>query len=696
MAENRENERRVLTLAPTGRDARATRDVLASAGIEATICANIADLCRCLESGAGVALLTDESLKVNGSIAALSATLQRQPKWSDIPLVLLASGGSDSPIAVMALQSLANVLVLDRPVHLPTLVSALSTALRSRGRQYEIRDHLDERKQAEEALAQAKAAAESANVAKSQFLASMSHELRTPMNAILGMTDLALGEILPETVRDYLQTGRESADLLMELLNEILDFSRIEAGRFELESVPLELPKTVEQVVKTLGVRAYEKGLELICELPEQLPRAVVSDPTRLRQVLMNLIGNAIKYTVRGEVVVQVAVTQQTVDDVTLQFSVSDTGIGIAPENTEKIFSPFTQADSSMSRRFGGTGLGLAIAQRLVQLMGGTISVQSKLGQGSKFYFSVKLAVAEPDVAEALPDLNAFRGVAVLVIAESATCRRILSQTLASWGMLPDGVPDVPTGLAKIHEAAAAGRRYRFVLCDAVMPGVNGFNLVEWMKRDKRLAGRVILMLSASDRQTHPDQCRELNPHLLEKPISRSALFNAIAKAAEMRGPAAANAVKSEASPPIRSLRVLLAEDTRANQMLVQYVLGKRGHHVEIVKNGRDAMELIRRQDFDVVLMDVQMPEMDGFQATAEIRKLDDPKKARLPIIALTAHALKGDLDRCLRAGMDDYLSKPVSGQAMIEMVERLAGVRQREDEVRTYKEALLPHREGN
>jgi signal transduction histidine kinase/DNA-binding response OmpR family regulator len=633
------NELRVLALAPTERDRRATRDVLASAGIETVMCKDMGDLCRHLDSGAGVALLTEDSLSANDSISALAAALQRQPKWSDVPLVLLASGGANSPVAVRALQSLANVLVLDRPVHLPTLISALTTALRSRERQYEIRDHLDERERSEKVLAQAKAAAESANIAKSQFLASMSHELRTPMNAIMGMTDLALGEILPETVRDYLQTARDSAGLLLELLNEILDFSRIEAGRFDLESVPFDLSKAVEQVVKTLSVRAYEKGLELISELPEQLPRAVAGDPTRLRQILMNLVGNAIKYTAKGEVVVQVNVNQQFADRVSLRFSVSDTGIGIAAENTEKIFSPFTQADSSTTRRFGGTGLGLAIAQRLVQLMGGAIGVRSEPGQGSTFYFSITLPVADSKAAEASPDLAAFRGVSVLIIAESATCRRILLQTLASWGMLPDVAADVPTGLAKIHEAAAAGRSYRLVLCDAVMSTVSGFNLVEWLKSDQRLAGPVILMLSASDRQTHPDECRELDPNVLLKPISRSALFNSFAKTVGMLGQTPEGETKSETGLPSCSLRVLLAEDNRANQMLVQFVLGKRGHRVEIVGNGRDAMELILKHDFDVVLMDVQMPEMDGFQAVAEIRKLPDPRKAHLPVIALTAHA---------------------------------------------------------
>ena len=450
---------------------------------------------------------------------------------------------------------------------------------------------ITERKHAEEALAAAKAAAEAANVAKSQFLASMSHELRTPMNAILGMTDLALREELPPTVRDYLQTSKDSADLLLELLNEILDFSRIEAGGFELESTPFDLAKTVEQVVKTLGIRAYEKGLELVCEMPEEMPEAVVGDPLRLRQVLMNLTSNAIKFTAKGEVVVQAAVEQRTQEAISLRFSIADTGIGIAPENLDKIFSPFTQADSSTTRRFGGTGLGLAISQRLVNLMRGHVWVESQPGKGSTFYFTVTLPIAEQPQgqAHAMPDREVFRDVRVLVVAESATSRRILLQSLASWSMQPEEASDVPSALAKIHEAAASNQSYRLVLCDAVMPGINGFTLAEWLQRTEELATAMVLMLSATDRQTHPEQCRELKSVCLEKPIARSALFNGIAKALGADGQISQTTVgksRRVLTVPTRSLRILLAEDTPANQKLVRHVLGNRGHHIEIAENG--------------------------------------------------------------------------------------------------------------
>jgi len=394
-------------------------------------------------------------------------------------------------------------------------------------------------KRAEIELEAAKAAAESANAAKTRFLANMSHELRTPMNAILGMTDLALTEPLPPTVRDYLQTAKESADVLLELLNEILDFSRIEAGRFELEATAFSLRKTVEQAVKTLGVRAYEKGLDLVCELPDALPDVVVGDPLRVRQVLMNLLNNAIKFTPKGEIGVQAAIEERSPDAVTLRFSVSDTGIGITPENLDRIFSPFTQADASTTRRFGGTGLGLAISQRLVNLMGGRMWVESQPQKGSTFHFTVR--------------------------------------------------------------------------------------------------------------------------------------FNAIARSIGGPEPAAGCETKSVLPTPLRALRVLLAEDTPANQKLVLHVLGKRGHHVAVAGDGREALAQLEQENFDVVLMDVQMPEMDGFQATAEIRRFDDRRKARVPIIAMTAHALKGDRERCLDAGMDAYLSKPIDGEELIETVERLA-----------------------
>ncbi len=535
-------------------------------------------------------------------------------------------------------------------------------------------------READKKLHEAKAAAEAANVAKSQFLASMSHELRTPMNAILGMTDLALDEPLPPAARDYLLTARESAGLLLELLNEILDFSRIEAGRFELESAPFCLRRTVEQVVKSMGVQAYEKGLELVCDVADDLPEALVGDPLRIRQVLMNLLSNAIKFTSKGEVIVTVGVVERTPLAVTVQFSVADTGIGIAPEHQQRVFAPFTQADASTTRRFGGTGLGLAISQRLVSMMGGRIWLQSQPGEGSTFFFTAAFPLADPSVSDrsvpATPERDAFTDVRVLVVAENATSRRILRQILRSWTMCPDAAADVPAALAKIHEAAGAGHAYRLVLADAAMPGIDGFTLAGWLQQDERLAGSTILMVSTSDRQCCPDRCGQVGAICLDKPVSRSTLFNAVASAlgvvqSALSSPSAETPAPLSAAPP-RTLRVLLAEDTPANQKLVLHVLGRRGHSIVVANHGEAAVGLLREQEFDLVLMDVQMPVMDGFQATAEIRKLADSSKAQVPIVAMTAHAMKGDAERCLAAGMDAYLSKPIKSSELVELVERL------------------------
>jgi two-component system, sensor histidine kinase and response regulator len=505
------------------------------------------------------------------------------------------------------------------------------------------------------------------------------------MNAILGMTELALDEELTPRLRDYLQTAKDSADMLLDLLDEILDFSRIETGHFQLETAPFSLRHIVEQTLKTMGIRAYEKGLELIADLPDDLPDQYAGDPLRLRQVLLNLVGNAIKFTKRGEVVVSVAEDERGPRDdgedeckIRLQFAVKDSGIGIAPEDCRRIFAPFTQADASTTRSYGGTGLGLAICSSLVKLMGGRIWIESQPNRGSTFYFTVDLirqpeAVAEPE--ESLQLLEQLQGLPVLIVSVSEATRRVLEQNLVHWGMKPEAVGEVPAALAEIHEALAAGRSFPLAIIDAVMPQIDGFTLAGWIKHDRRLAGAMILMTSTNSPQAHVSRCRELGAICLEKPILRSNLFKAVNHALGLTcvpPPAVEPAPVEKQANGERSLRILLAEDNVANQKIALYLLKKQGHDLEVTNNGREAVDMVSSRDFDVVLMDVQMPIMDGFQATAAIRALPNKAKAGLPIIAMTAHSMKGDKERCLAAGMDGYITKPISSKDLLMALSRV------------------------
>jgi signal transduction histidine kinase/HPt (histidine-containing phosphotransfer) domain-containing protein len=577
---------------------------------------------------------------------------------------------------------------------------------------------------------EARTEAERANRAKSHFLANMSHELRTPMNAVLGMTDLALAEELSPSVRDCLQTVKESGDSLLELLNEILDFSRVEAGKLQLEATAFYLRPVLEKTLKTLGVRAYEKGLELACDVPADVPDHFLGDPLRLRQVLVNLVGNAIKFTSQGEVVVRVEAEGLGIRDwglegeeakaegaisnlksqisdsktqdpspktqipkspnpplpnpqslipspLTLHFSVSDTGIGISAEDQKNIFAPFTQADPSTTRQFGGTGLGLTIANSLVGLMGGRLWVDSRPQGGSIFHFTVRLGcVKTPGEEPADAAGDQLRGVPVLVVDDNSASRDIVRKTLASWSMQAEAVADVPAALAQLHEAAAAGRKHALVLANAELPGVDGFALVTWVKSKPSLADKVLLMISPTQRRAMAKRCAELDTLFLEKPISQSELLSTVLRALGGSAPRASGRAAAAAAPlrpAARPLRILLAEDTRPNQKLVVRILQKRGHAVEVAQNGAKALELLGQQDFDVVLMDVQMPVMDGYQATAEIRRIQDSRKSRIPVVAMTAHAMRGDEERCLAAGMDGYLAKPINAHQMIDLVERMA-----------------------
>ena len=497
------------------------------------------------------------------------------------------------------------------------------------------------------------------------------------------MTDLALSEELSPTVRDYIDTARESAAALLELLNDILDLSRIEAGRLRLEATPFRLRSQLDKTGKIARHPGLRKGFGAALRRPRRSARPSGGRWLRVRQVLTNLVGNAIKYTHKGEVTVRVAMRSTEGQEACLEFLVQDTGIGISPEDQEKLFVPFAEAEAATTRPHGGSGLGLSISARLVDLMGGRIWVESQLGQGSTFHFIVCMGLATDAGAEEQDNqhlLEAIRGVSALVVAENATSRLILEQTLLRWSMRAETAASVPEALTKIHKAVERGQKFQVVVADAILPGIDGLTLANWVKSGS-LAGPVILMLSAVERHTAAVRCQEAGVLCLEKPVAPDDLLAALSRVLGINGAAAETKTATSPSapaPPRRILRILLAEDSLPNQKLILYALGQRGHKVEVAGNGAETLDLIQRHDFDLVLMDVQMPIMDGLETTAAIRKLDDAKKARLPIIAMTAHAYKSDQDRCLAAGMDAYISKPVNRQELTEMVERL-GERGRE-----------------
>ncbi|QDU49246.1 hybrid sensor histidine kinase/response regulator [Gimesia panareensis] len=550
------------------------------------------------------------------------------------------------------------------------------------------------RRRREEELSKARDEAEQATRTQSEFLANVSHELRTPMNAILGMLELTLQEDLTPLKRDYLQTAKDSADSLLLLVNDILDFSRLEAGRFELEPVPFNLRDLLDEAVKTLSLRACEKGLELICRIDRRVPGRVIGDPVRLRQILTNLAGNAIKFTEQGEVVVNVKLVDQTDstisdgtdsapsrfgglpgEQVMLDFSVTDTGIGIAPEDQERIFAPFAQADASTTRHYSGTGLGLAICHELNGLMKGEMHLESTLGKGSCFSFQIACSVADPDETDAVRErsrVSELKDLPVLVVDDNQTNRVILEEMLTNWSMSPTPVDSAQEALEKLSSTRRDDTGYPLVIVDALMPETDGFMLLEQAKDEGLLDTATILMLSSADHQIFGDRCRDLEiSAFLEKPISQSDLLDAIMTA--LKGPQLEQNGVVQISETKQSLRVLIAEDTPANQKVITAILKKRGHQCVIANNGREAVDWVRNDTFDAVLMDVQMPTMDGLQATKMIREYEQEAENHVPIIAMTAYAMRGDRDKCISAGMDNYISKPIDAPKLIRLLERLA-----------------------